>query len=375
MTQESKEPQGVVGALPLDRLSKECRALAGAIGTRMLGKVTDKVTGATGRLTNYAQRGDAPDASTAAKGEEESEENSETPENDSEGPGKNADESNSQGPGENSPEGEEKEGEEKESSSKPGVLGRVGKAVKKVVGRDGKSAGRAEGDKTRVTNVVEFLDVGAPISVVYNQWTNFADFPSFMKKVENVKQESDEELTWKAQIFWSHRTWKSKIIEQVPDQRIIWRSEGAKGYVDGAVTFHELTPTLTRIVLVLEYNAQGFFEKVGNLWRAQGRRARLEFKHFGRHVMTQDLLHPEEIKGWRGEIHDGQLVEDQDTEAAETEQPESEQPESEQPEGESKGEEAGGERPEEETSQEDRPEDERSGESRQEAESAESQSR
>ncbi|GGO73322.1 SRPBCC family protein [Nonomuraea cavernae] len=404
MTQESKEPQGVVGALPLDRLSKECRGLAGAIGAKMLGSVTDKVTGVTGRLTNYAERGDDPGASTAPKGAEASEETSEAPEGSasegpgsSGGPGRNAEESkeDSQGPGENTP---EEEG--KGSSSKPGVLSRAGKAVKKVVGRDGKSAGRAEGDKTRVTNVVEFLDVGAPISVVYNQWTNFADFPSFMKKVENVKQESDEELTWKAQIFWSHRTWKSKIIEQVPDQRIIWRSEGAKGYVDGAVTFHELTPTLTRIVLVLEYNAQGFFEKVGNLWRAQGRRARLEFKHFGRHVMTQDLLHPEEIKGWRGEIHDGQLVKDQDGEAADAERPEGEsegerskgeqpegersegeRPEGEQPEGERsegerpEGEQPEGERPEQEASQEDRSEDERSGESQREAEPAESQSR
>ena len=59
-----------------------------------------------------------------------------------------------------------------------------------------------------------------------------------------------------------------------PHERIVWRSKGAKGYVDGAVTFHELTPDLTRILVVLEYHPQGFFEKTGNLWRAQGRRAR-----------------------------------------------------------------------------------------------------
>src|SRR5690606_34619576 len=58
----------------------------------------------------------------------------------------------------------------------------------------------------------------------------------------------------------------------------------------------------------LEYHPQGFFEHVGNLWRAQGRRARLELKHFRRHVMTQTLLHPEELKGWRGTIHEGRTV-------------------------------------------------------------------
>jgi hypothetical protein len=129
-----------------------------------------------------------------------------------------------------------------------------------------------------------------------------------MKKVENVDQEEDEQLTWKAQVFWSHRTWTATIIEQIPDKRIVWRSEGDKGHVDGAVTFHELAPELTRILLVLEYHPQGLFERTGNLWRAQGRRARLELKHFRRHVMTRTILDPGEAEGWRGEIRDGEVV-------------------------------------------------------------------
>src|SRR5215469_12341806 len=56
-----------------------------------------------------------------------------------------------------------------------------------------------------------------------------------------------QKLNWKAQVFWSHRTWESTIVEQQPDELIVWRSKGEKGHVDGAVTFHALTPTLTRI--------------------------------------------------------------------------------------------------------------------------------
>jgi hypothetical protein len=131
-----------------------------------------------------------------------------------------------------------------------------------------------------------------------------------MKKVENVDQVEDEKLHWKAQVFWSHREWEADIIEQIPDERIVWRSKGAKGHVDGAVTFHELPPEMTRILLVLEYHPQGLFEHTGNLWRAQGRRTRLELKHFRRHVMTNAILHPGEIEGWRGVIKDGEVVED-----------------------------------------------------------------
>ncbi|MFW2243710.1 SRPBCC family protein, partial [Rhodococcus opacus] len=144
-------------------------------------------------------------------------------------------------------------------------------------------------------------------------------------------------------IFLSHRTWEATILEQVPDERIVWRSKGAKGFIDGAVTFHEVTPDLTRIVLILEYHPKGLFEKTGNLWRAQGRRARLELKHFARHVMTQAVLHPDEVEGWRGEIRDGQVVEQEEDEAQpeesedleeeETDESEGEEPEGEEPEG------------------------------------------
>ncbi|WP_343869169.1 SRPBCC family protein, partial [Dactylosporangium roseum] len=106
------------------------------------------------------------------------------------------------------------------------------------------------------------------------QWTEFEDIPRFTKKVEKVEREQDEKLHWRAQIFLSHRDWDAQIVEMVPDERIVWRSKGAKGYPDGAISFHALTPTLTRVVLIIEYHPKGFFEQTGNLWRAQGRRAR-----------------------------------------------------------------------------------------------------
>jgi hypothetical protein len=58
----------------------------------------------------------------------------------------------------------------------------------------------------------------------------------------------------------------------------------------------------------MEYYPQGFVERVGNLWRAQGRRARLELKHFRRHVMMNTILAPDDVEGWRGEIEDGEVT-------------------------------------------------------------------
>jgi uncharacterized membrane protein len=252
-----------------ERLKAEARSLVGALGDRAVSSLGDKVNGTAGRLTKYVEGGAGPGLMAAFTGAK------------------------------NLAEGK---------SPLRAMFGAGMAGVKeKVAGMFGRKGGGQK--KLKMTNIVESIDVGVPVRVAYNQWTQFSDFPKFMKKVENVDQPDEQKTNWKAQVFWSHRTWEATIVDQVPDDRIIWRSKGQKGHVDGAVTFHELAPNLTRILLVMEYHPQGLFERTGNLWRAQSRRARLEFKHFRRHMMTDAVLHADEIEGWRGTIHDGQVVE------------------------------------------------------------------
>lgn len=186
---------------------------------------------------------------------------------------------------------------------------------------------RKSGDK-KVTNIIEVLDVGVPLRFAYDHWTQYEKFSSFTKGVRSVSLHDETSSDWKAKVGPSTRGWKATIQEQVPDERIIWTSEGAKGSTRGAVSFHELAPNLTRIVLVVEYYASGFFEKTGNIWRVQGRRLRLDFKHFQRHVTLTD----EEPEGWRGEIRDGEVVRSHE-EAIEEEEAEGEETEDEEAEG------------------------------------------
>src|SRR5690625_454914 len=198
------------------------------------------------------------------------------------------------------------EGESPVKAGLSGAVTGVKEQVKDVF--TGGGSGGGGGKKKKVTNIVESVDVGVPISVAYNQWTQFQDWSDFMKKVEYVDQKSDEKISFKGQVFWSHRTWESTIIQQVPDEQIIWRSTGQKGYFDGGVTFHELAPNLTRILAVVEYYPQGFMEKTGNIWRAVGRRVQVEFKRYVRQVMTKTILDPDSVEGWRGEIRDSEVV-------------------------------------------------------------------
>ena len=242
-----------------------------------------------------------------------------------------------------------------------GLKGAASGIKDKITGGGG-GKGSGGGKATKSTNIIETIDVGVPVKVAYNQWTEFGAFPSFMKKVKSVEAPDENKITFKAQIFLSHRTWEATILEQVPDERIVWRSKGQKGHVDGAVTFHEIGPNLTRILVVLEYYPQGLFEKTGNIWEAQGRRARAELRHFRRHVMTRTILDPEDVEGWRGTIEDGEVVESHEdaVEREQQEQDEQDQDESGDESGDEGGEQGEDEEPEDEYESEDEeaPEDE-----------------
>lgn len=191
------------------------------------------------------------------------------------------------------------------------------KVVGKVKDTVGGGGGSGTGENVKAVNIVESLDVGVSRRTAYDNWTQFEDFSSFTKGVRGVSQEEDEVTTWNLKIGPSSRSWKATTQEQIPDERIVWTSEGAKGSTTGCVSFHELGPSLTRILVVVEYTPAGFFEKTANLWRAQGRRLRLDLKHFGRHV----TLHADdEVEGWRGEIRDGEVVRSHEDAVAEEEE-------------------------------------------------------
>lgn len=273
----------LAGQLPTDRLKDQLKNVGLAFAERGANSLVDQAEGLTERLSDYASGDGGPGLMSAIRGVQEG-----------------------------------AQGGSPAKGALKGMFSGVGNKVKEALG--GGSGGGGGGGGVKVTNIVEDIDIGVPVRVAYNQWTQFQDWTEFMKKVEGAEQEEDEKLNLKAQVFWSHRSWDSTIIEQVPDDHIVWQSSGQKGYVDGTVTFHQLGPRLTRILVVLEYHPQGFFEKTGNLWRAQGRRARLELKHFRRHVMTKTILEPDEVEGWRGEIRDSEVVKSHEDAVAEEEQ-------------------------------------------------------
>jgi uncharacterized membrane protein len=141
------------------------------------------------------------------------------------------------------------------------------------------------------------IEIECPVRSVYNQWTQFEDFPKFMEGVKSVQQLDDKRLRWEAEIAGKTKTWDAEIFEQEPDERIAWRStSGAMN--SGMVNFASVDPTHTRVTMRLNYSPEGAVEKVGDALGVVSARVSGDLKRFKEFVENRQT--PPE--GWRGEI-------------------------------------------------------------------------
>src|SRR6267154_1615661 len=123
------------------------------------------------------------------------------------------------------------------------------------------------------------IEVNAPLRVVYNQWTQFEEFPHFMEGVEEVRQEGDKRLLWKARIAGKIKEWEAEITDQVPDQKIAWQSiDGSPNA--GTITFNALGSDTTQVTAEIEYEPEGLLEKTGDVLGIPSGRIEGDLKRF-----------------------------------------------------------------------------------------------
>ncbi|HEX8033468.1 MAG TPA: SRPBCC family protein [Ktedonobacterales bacterium] len=143
------------------------------------------------------------------------------------------------------------------------------------------------------------IDVHVPVHTAYNQWTQFESFPQFMEGVESVQQVDDKHLHWKAKVGGKVQEWDAEITEQIPDQKIAWRSiSGAPN--GGVVTFNYLGPNETRVLLSIDYEPQGVAESAGAALGFMDRQVKGDLERFKTFIESRG----QETGAWRGTIED-----------------------------------------------------------------------
>ena len=159
---ETTEKPGLADGLPTDALKDAGQRLLGLLDQRAAEAATDRVTGLSERLTGVAENGGQV-LRTALVGRERDEEG--------------------------------------DGGSGGALLKRGSSALKDKVRSAFGGGGGSGRKKLKVTVISECQDVGLPVRTTYDLWAQFADFPTFMTKVESAEQASDEKLNWKAQVF------------------------------------------------------------------------------------------------------------------------------------------------------------------------------
>ena len=148
------------------------------------------------------------------------------------------------------------------------------------------------------THVEESVVVHVPVRTAYDQWTQFEDFPLFMKDVDLVEQIDPTRLHWKTSMRGVTREWNAVITEQIPDARVAWESEdGARNA--GVVTFHELEDETTKVMLQLDFEPEGALEHYADAVGVVEQRAKKDLAAFKGFIEQRGRATGE----WRGSVN------------------------------------------------------------------------
>ncbi|MFC4562876.1 SRPBCC family protein [Nocardiopsis mangrovi] len=148
-----------------------------------------------------------------------------------------------------------------------------------------------------MSDVMATIDVDVPVRTAYDQWTQFEEFPEYMGGVSEVVQRDDTHLSWLIDIAGQKRTFDAEITEQVPDERIAWRTTDGTTHA-GVVTFHRTGPDTSRVTLQLTTVPEGAVEQLGDKLGLVQNRAKNDMRRFKDHIESRRMP----SGAWRGEV-------------------------------------------------------------------------
>ncbi len=154
-----------------------------------------------------------------------------------------------------------------------------------------------------MANIEQSIDVNVPVSVAYDQWTQFESFPEFMEGVESVRQVDDTHLHWVATVAGKRQEWDAEISQQVPDQRVAWHATSGDRNA-GAVDFHRLSDTSTRVTLTMDVQPSDPIEQIGTALGIAGASIKGDLERFKQFIEQRQSP----TGAWRGEVTGGQVT-------------------------------------------------------------------
>jgi uncharacterized membrane protein len=148
-----------------------------------------------------------------------------------------------------------------------------------------------------MSTITESVDVEAPISTVYDQWTQFESFPRFMEGVEEIRQLDDTHTHWVTKIGGVTREFDATITEQHPDQRVAWKSDSGPTHA-GVITFHRIDDAKTRVTAQMDIDPDGFAEAAADKLGIINKWVKGDLQRFKTFIEQRG----EETGAWRADV-------------------------------------------------------------------------
>jgi uncharacterized membrane protein len=152
-----------------------------------------------------------------------------------------------------------------------------------------------------MSQIQQSVDVNVPVSVAYNQWTQFESFPNFMSGVESITQVDDTHSHWVTNIAGVTREFDTEVTEQHPDERVAWHSTGGDSKHGGVVTFHRLDENTTRVMIQVDWEPSDLVEKVGSALNIDDIQVKRDAERFKEFIESRGS----ETGSWRGDVDAG----------------------------------------------------------------------
>lgn len=130
--------------------------------------------------------------------------------------------------------------------------------------------------------------IAAPIAAVYQHWLDVGSFATYMPAVRSVTTSSDFYSHWTLSIGGLTRSFDAEIVEQLPEERVSWRTLTGDVSFEGRAEFRAEGEDRTAVTLTITWTPSTAAERAAAALGADDRAVRVSLRGFKRHVETSD---------------------------------------------------------------------------------------
>ena len=154
--------------------------------------------------------------------------------------------------------------------------------------------------------IEESIEVAVPVQTAYNQWTQFESIPRASWRAWSASRQispTRTHLRWVAETAGQPGNAMPRSRSNCPTTGSPGRRSVEKAHA-GVVTFHRLDDQRCKIMVQLDWDAEGVVERVGSALGQDTRQVKTDLTRFKTLIESRGS----ESGGWRGVVEQGETA-------------------------------------------------------------------